>query len=485
MNCSRRVCLPLVCWTVLFCSLHPTSSTAAELHIAAGTTDITPDRPVALSGQRHVRISKTPTTHIYASALAVESRQDNKAVDQAIMVSCDVVAIRDGILQMVRDKVAPRLQDFDVHKLFMNATHTHTAPVMIEGKYHLPQDGIMQPAEFSDWMTSRVADLVVQTWQNRKPGKVAWGQSHAVIAHNRRPFFDNGKAVMYGKTNSAEFRGIEAYEDHSVNVLFFWNDEDRLIATIVNVPCPAQEVEGGRSIHADFWDPVRRTLREQHGEELHILAWTGAGGDVTSRPIFEKASDVRMRKLRGDLSRLDEVARRITAAWEDAYAAARNDIRADVVFAHRVREIDLPYRQVTQAELAEAEANAAKYKDDPQQQWNYRWHHSVVDRYKLQESGQQEPYPLELHALRLGDVAIGTNPFELYTDYAIQMKARSPAVQTFIIQLAGPGTYLPTKRAVELGGYGAVIQSSRIGPIGGQILVEETVQTWNELWNQP
>lgn len=63
---------------------------------------------------------------------------------------------------------------------------------------------------------------------------------------------------------------------------------------------------------------------------------------------------------------------------------------------------------------------------------------------------------MELHPLRIGDVAIATNAFEPYTDYGIQIKARSPALQTFMIQLAGPGTYLPTERAVQGGGYSAM-----------------------------
>jgi hypothetical protein len=89
---------------------------------------------------------------------------------------------------------------------------------------------------------------------------------------------------------------------------------------------------------------------------------------------------------------------------------------------------------------------------------------------------------MELHVLRLGDVAIASNEFELFTDYGVQMKARSPAVQTFVIQLAGSAGYLPTERAVRGGGYSAVIQSSRIGPNGGQALVEHTVKAIKELW---
>jgi hypothetical protein len=57
-------------------------------------------------------------------------------------------------------------------------------------------------------------------------------------------------------------------------------------------------------------------------------------------------------------------------------------------------------------------------------------------------------------------------------------------VQTFIIQLAGPGSYLPSKRAVLGGGYSAIIQSSQIGPDGGQVLVEETIAAWQRFWKK-
>jgi hypothetical protein len=109
----------------------------------------------------------------------------------------------------------------------------------------------------------------------------------------------------------------------------------------------------------------------------------------------------------------------------------------------------------------------------------------VVERYDAQKAGTEQPYKMELHALRLGDVAIATNEFELFTDYGVQMKARSPAVQTLVIQLAASSYgYLPTERAVRGGSYSAVIQSSRIGPDGGHVLVERTVEALQELWKK-
>jgi hypothetical protein len=92
---------------------------------------------------------------------------------------------------------------------------------------------------------------------------------------------------------------------------------------------------------------------------------------------------------------------------------------------------------------------------------------------------------MELHVVRLGDVAVATNEFELYTDYGIRMRARSPALQTFLIQLAGPGSYLPADRSIAGGAYGSILQSGLVGPEGGQALVEETLAALNALWPPP
>ena len=404
-------------------------------------------------------------------------------MDEAILVSCDLVGIRTGILEKVRQKVKPRLPDFDLSKLSLCATHTHTAPVTLEGRYTLP-DGIMTPTEYAEFMTTKVADAVVESWQKRRPGKVGWGLGQAVVAQNRRAVYADGTAQMYGQTDRPKFRGLEGYEDHYLEVLFFWDQEERLIATAVNIACPSQEVGGGSNIHADFWHPVRETLRERHGKDLLVLGWAGAGGDQTSRLMYGSRADERMRKPRGGLTRLDEIRPPHRQRLGRGLRRTRKDIRSDVVLAHRVQPIELPWRKVTEAEVAEARQQAAKYAEDPAQLWNYRWNQGVVERYEAQQAGTAGVFSMELHVLRLGDVAIATNEFELFTDYGVQIKARSPAVQTFVIQLTGSGGYLPTERAVRGGGYSAVIQSSRIGPEGGQVLVERTVQAIQELWGK-
>lgn len=463
----------------------PTPGRASELLVGAATVSITPDQPVALSGQMHTRIAREVESPVTANALALESRQGDEVLDQAILVSCDLVAIREGILDAVRQRLGERLPDFDAQKLVLSATHTHTAPVMREGQYELPDDGVIRPDAYVEFLVDQIAEAAASAWEGRAPGGVGWGLGHAVVAQNRRAVYADGRAVMYGGTDQADFVGIEGYEDHGVEVLFFWDRDQRLIATAVNVACPAQEVEGRSAVNADFWHQVREQLRDRHGEDLVVLGWTGAAGDQSPHLMFREAAEERMRALRG-LDRLEELARRVVAAWEDAYAGARQEIHTeDVPLVHQVTTIELPTRRVTDEEHADAVAQVEALSKNPADRVRMRWQQAVVDRYEQQQAGEVPPDTMELHVLRLGDVAIATNDFELFTEYGIRMKARSRALQTFVLQLSGPGTYLPTAAAVRGGGYSAIVQSSRVGPEGGDALVDQTVEAINALWPEP
>ena len=107
--------------------------------------------------------------------------------------------------------------------MVLSATHTHTAPVLEEGQYLIPKDGVMQPGDYSEFLAERIARAAAEAWESRKPGFVGWGLGHAVIAQNRRATYADGRTVMYGLTDRADFRGIEGPEDQGVEVLFFWD----------------------------------------------------------------------------------------------------------------------------------------------------------------------------------------------------------------------------------------------------------------------
>jgi hypothetical protein len=302
-----------------------------------------------------------------------------------------------------------------------------------------------------------------------------------VLAQNRRSIYADGRAQMYGPTDRPDFRGIEGSEDQGVEVLFFWDRAGKLLATAINVACPAQEVEGGTAVNADFWHDVRNSLRMRHGKDLLVLGWTGAAGDQSPHLMYRKRAEERMRELRG-LTRLQELSRRIVAAWDEAYQGARKDQRVDAILNHKVATIDLPVRIVTDSEAAEARSKVVALSKDSGNRRLIVWHQDVVNRFEQQKAGTAKPMAMELHVIRLGDIAITTNVFELFTEFGIQIKARSRALQTFVIQLAGPGSYVPTSRAAKGGGYSAIVESNLIGPEGGQALADQTVDLINALF---
>jgi hypothetical protein len=175
------------------------------------------------------------------------------------------------------------------------------------------------------------------------------------------------------------------------------------------------------------------------------------------------------------------------------------DIRTDVPLVHLVRQVELPERIITEAEYAVAKKVCADIDAKSERQgwdtWVRRLYGGVCERYLAQQQGDRS-YRMELHVLRLGDVAIATNPFELYVDYGVQIQARSPADQTFLIQLASPlgdAYYVPTPRAVAAGrfsekvmdNYSATVMTNIVGPEGAQVLVDRAVEAIAELWNAP
>lgn len=456
---------------------------AGTLYTGAASISITPDRPVALDGQMMTRVSSGVTSPVTANALALETRDGDKSLEQAVFVSCDLPFIIENVSRAVRERVKTRVPELDVSKLILSATHTHTAPVTETGIYEIPASA-MQPAEYVEFLADRVAEAVTQAWAARKPAKAGWGLGHAVVGINRRSVYEDGSAQMYGPTNKATFRGFEGGTEHDIDVLFFWGADETLVATAINIACPSQEVEGLSTIDADFWHPVREALRAKYGSNLVVLSWASAAGDQSPHLMYNKRAEERMRELR-KLTRLEELARRIVAGWEEAYEGASQERHSDVAFSHNIHAIELPRRVVTDEEYTAAKAKVEENSKDPSKLRITMWHQDAVNRYERQKDGAAPPYTMDLHVLRLGDVAIATNDFELFTEFGTQIKSRSAALQTFIIQLAGPGTYVPTIRAARGGGYSAIIESNVVGPEGGQMLVEKTVETINGLWPAP
>ena len=469
----------------------------STLQIGWASKDVTPDKPVNLAGQFYTRISKGVKDPVTVTALALSA--GGPAGDAVIFVSCDRPHFNLQFLNQCRAAVRAKAPEIDVSKIIINATHTHTAPDMVSGRYEPVPAGVMTPEEYAELFIKGVTEAVVEAWKNRKPGGISFGLGTAVVGHNRRAtYFDelsehrsgiisNGVTKMYGNTNDPKFSHIEGYEDHYVDLLYTWDNRKKLTGVLINLACPSQETEGDYYVSADFWHEIRTEIRKRHGKKIQILGQCSSAGDQSPHRMWYKAAEERMLKLRG-LTMRQEIGRRVANAVDEVLPAAKQAIQTNPPLKHVVKEIQLPRRMITDEEAEQVRADLAKLEAGDKTDQNYYAAtgrcRRALERYEAQK--KNPVLPMELHVVRLGDIAFATNRFEYFLDYGIRIKARSPAVQTFVVQLTadnnGVGTYLPTERAIAGKGYGGGVYDNEVGPAGGQVIVEETVKLINELW---
>lgn len=426
---------------------------SGELLTGWSSVEITPQKPVALTGQLHKRISTGVKDPLTATVLALETQSEKDSREQAILVSCDLLIIERSVRLRLQERIKAELGDFDSRKLLIGATHTHTGPGLSDDKFGTLYDvsndaGVMKASEYADFLLDRLVPTIVGAWKNRRPGKMSWGMGFAVVGRNRRAHYFDGTAVMYGPTGEEHFSHIEGAEDPAVDVLFFWKPDRSLSGLVINLACTSQETENLNEISADFWHETRQELRRRFGEGLFVLPQCSPAGDLSPRPIYRQQAEQAMVQRRG-ISRRQEIARRFVQAVNDAMSGAAATAVDRIEFRHTVATVNLPEHEG-----------------------------------KTQPFYQTDPVkPVEFHAIRLGDVAMATSPFELFVDYGTRIEARSPAALTMLVQLEGAHCgYLPTARAIQGGGYSA--DKFIVGPVGGQTLVEETIRRIGQLWDK-
>ena len=159
----------------------------------------------------------------------------------------------------------------------------------------------------------------------------------------------------------------------------------------------------------------------------------------------------------------------------------------EAILKHERLTVDLPLRRVTPVEYEEAVEALEKYssrvKDHINFEDNAKMHIHTGTILRWEEQHTKDIEPVEIHIARLGNIAIATNPFELFLDYGNQIRARSRARQTILIQLAcGSKAYLPTAKAEKGGHYSAYVSSGRVGHEGGEMLVRKTTEEINRLF---
>ncbi len=493
----------------------------SKLQFGWSEISITPDKKVSLAGQFAERISEYVEKPVMATAMAVS---DGK--EQMIIVSADLVAIGWNLVERVRAELAGNTLGIDPEKIILSAIHTHTAPgyerkgrmgitrsfrYMLEPflpadkKYVEKQNvtnnpDVIQGKEMLDFLVERLTQVVIDAWKNLADGCFTNAFGRAAVGMCRRAVYSDGSAQMWGDTNQAVFVEVEGGNDSGIELMYVYDGADKLTGIVANLACPAQCVQHRMFVSPDFWGEVKVLLCKYFGEDLFLLPLCSAAGDQCPVDIVrwvEPYSDVndpnidRKHPLKRkadpsmfDLEGMRKAGKRIAREIIDVYEEGLDAPQTEPEFVHHVHTMQLPIRRATLAEELEAKREIKDYLREKEGDVDYN-DAAKLQRYVgiLQRMEAQDVYDTldtEVHIMRLGTIAIATNPFELFMDYGNQIKARSLAEQTFLIQLAnGAEGYLPTEKAERGGHYSAFISSGQVGHEGGAQLVRETLKDIN------
>ena len=493
-----------------------------KIFIGWAEESIVPDKKVSLAGQFFERISEYVESEISVTAMAVES-----AGEQMILASVDVAVLSEPILRLAREKFAKLTTEVAPNKLIACATHTHTSVKMALKKTKLNRntvsvleeflpkgkeykalvtadETVLTPQEGAELVTDKIALAAKKAWDNRKEAKFANEFGRAPVGMCRRVSYDDGSARMWGDTNTANFVSMEGGSDSGIELLYTFDLKNQLTGVVANITCPAQILEQRTFISADYWGRTKALLREKFGEHIYLLALCGAAGDQCPRDLVRwvepetpindpnvKRPNVLKRKADPsmyDVSGCNRVGRRIANEIIAVYDEIE-ELQEEAVLEHKVISLDLPLRRATVEENDNAIREIEYYIEQNKEKESFTYednaylhvHAGVIKRFRDQQT--TEVVAAEVHVIRLGSIAIVTNPFELFLDYGNQMKARSYAEQTFVVQLCcGSLGYLPTEKAEKAGHYSAYISSGLVGHDGGDMLTRVSIKEINEMF---
>ena len=141
----------------------------SSFKIGWGKRELSCDKPVSIPGQMYIRVSEGIHDPLYATAMCVDSGEE-----QVIFCTADLVVLRNGVIEMTRQKVTKLCPEIPVEKIIMGATHTHSGCCVTETPATTPDGKEIYPGiEYREFFTDQCAQAIVDAWQNRAEAAMA------------------------------------------------------------------------------------------------------------------------------------------------------------------------------------------------------------------------------------------------------------------------------------------------------------------------
>ena len=283
------------------------------------------------------------------------------------------------------------------------------------------------------------------------------------VAFNRRHRMKNGLTYTHPGQGNPDMLGYAGPTDPEVGVLASWDKSGKLLGCVVNFACHATTSPGGISANWIYY--LEKTIRGVMGPDVIVVFLQGACGDVT------QVNNLSPYRNPGGEQWAWLVGGRVGAEAAKVLLGMYPGALAPVTASSKVMRIKRRAPSEEKVRLA-----SALVQKDPKEVGAARWTFAK-ETVMLAALLEKEPQvDVEVQAVQVGPAVYVSNPAELFCQYGLDIKSRSPFKYTFPVELAnGCVGYVPTEEALgpHGGGYETRLTSySNLEPGAGRQMVE-------------
>jgi hypothetical protein len=386
---------------------------------------------------------------------------------QILIISCDLVGLNSEHAKIIRESMG-EATGIPPRNILITCTHTHGGPSLIKTNYLMPID-IAYVEQLQTWLVELAKDAV----QSSQPGKIGWGKGKAQIGYNRRLCWADGTHTMHGNSARKDFAGLEGPDDPQHLAIFAKDSSGKLIAVLHHNTTHPTIFYAAGVYSADFPGEARKILRKEFGE-IPVLYLNGAQGDINIANMLERRKESKEEQL-------ERIARMTADETLRLYKNITYHERP--VLGHLHEDLKVKVRLPKPERLVEAK-KVLKRIDTGEKIRGMKMIMAFGAVHLQKVYGENPVDILPIHTIRIGDVALVSQPCELYCQFGLDIKHRSPALITAVVGLAdGYGGYCPTIYGILGGGYsGHPIYWTRLESHAGYKMVESAGRMLNGLW---
>jgi hypothetical protein len=248
-----------------------------DTSLAAGSIDITPERPLPLAGFVD-RLGPSDGVNDPLEMNGLLLRAGGRAV---AILTADLLFVTEPLKQQILAAIRPHLP-LDEASLLFAASHTHTAPSVDPSK---PRLGACDP-DYVSLVARRSAELLRRLAAAPPvPCRLEYRSGIANHAINRRR--PGWRLSVRHLPHRAVLRAPNPAgpRDETLHLLTFTDADDHARAVLWSYACHPVGFPAKARVSADYPGVARRALRAALGTDLPVLFLQGFAGDVRPREL--------------------------------------------------------------------------------------------------------------------------------------------------------------------------------------------------------